>query len=81
MSVVMETGIIRLQDPSRVEDAEALLTHLQQAPDLPIDLQQAGHLHAAVVQLLLAFRPALVGTPRDQFLSTWLMPLLVQNRR
>jgi hypothetical protein len=79
MSVTVEAGLVRLHDPSRVEDAEALLTHLQQQPDCLVDLGQATHLHAAVVQLLLAFRPPLVALPGDPFLLAFLTPLLVQD--
>jgi hypothetical protein len=76
MSVRLEGDIIHLDGACGVADAEPLLTLLQSAPGRGVDLSRAGHLHAAVFQLLLAFRPPCTGAIADSFLGAWLMPAL-----
>lgn len=34
------------------------------------------HLHAALLQTLLAYKPALSAAPTDPFLRRWVLPLL-----
>ncbi len=77
MSVRLAGDVIVLEGPCRVEDAEPLLSLLQAGPDRTVDLTEAGHLHAAVVQVLMALRPTLKGTGQDGFLKTWIIPALV----
>jgi hypothetical protein len=79
MSVAVEGEVVYLRGECRVEDAEPLLALLQAVPGRPLDLSGAGHLHAAVLQLLLAFRPPLVGSAADDFTARWLMPLLAEQ--
>jgi hypothetical protein len=67
----------RLQAEARVEDAEPLLRFLQAQPDGAVDLNGVEHLHAAIIQLLLVFRPPVVGEPADPFLRQWILPLLM----
>jgi hypothetical protein len=76
MTVQLEGDRIRIAGPGVIEDAELLLTLLQADPTRIVDLTEAGHLHAAFVQILLALRPALAGPARDPFVQKWLMPLL-----
>ena len=76
MSLHPEGAVIRLVGEARVEDAEPLLAFLLAAPGRAVDLSAAGPLHAAVVQVLLALRPPLAGTPADAFTARWLLPLL-----
>jgi hypothetical protein len=76
MSVRVEGSVVRLIGECRVEDAEPLIAALQGGAALAVDLTSAGHLHAAVVQVLLALRPPLSGPPGDPFTAEWLVPLL-----
>ena len=76
MSVLLEEGKISLRGNCPVEDAEPLLMLLQSHPDCPVDIDDATNLHAAVLQLLLAFRRELIGHPRDSFLKKWIVPAL-----
>jgi hypothetical protein len=76
MTVLLDGEVIRLDGPSRVEDAETLLAHLRAADSLAVDLGAAERLHTAVVQVLLACRPRLVGASTDPFDAVWLMPML-----
>lgn len=75
MSVELVGNAIVLSGPARVEDAEPLVTLLQEG-GRSVDLTACGPLHAAVLQALLAFRPAVVGPAGDPFVETWLVPLL-----
>jgi hypothetical protein len=76
MSVRVDGSVIRLEGECRVEDAEPLLAALRAGTACSVDLTAAGHLHAAVVQVLMALRPALAGPPADPFTAKWLAPLL-----
>jgi hypothetical protein len=76
MSVLLEEGRVCLRGNCPVEDAEPLLTVLQNHPDCPVDIDDATNLHAAVLQVLLAFRRKLSGQPRDPFLWKWIVPAL-----
>jgi ABC-type transporter Mla MlaB component len=78
MSVLLEQGALVLRGDCAVEDAEPMLALLQQNPGLAVDLTGAGRLHTAIVQLLLAFRPQLVGPAGDPFFDKWLLPQVRQ---
>ena len=76
MSVRREGDAVGLMGDCPVEDAEALMTLLLASPGCPVDLAAAGALHAAVVQVLLALRPALLNQPQDEFTRNWVLPAL-----
>jgi anti-anti-sigma regulatory factor len=76
MSVRLDGNIIVLEGACRVEDAEPLLGWLQADKDIVVDLTDAEHLHTAVLQVLMALRPALKGTPKDAFIRDWITPAL-----
>ena len=59
----------------RVEEAE-VLAGLLAAGVAAVDVSNCRGLHAAVAQVLLAWRPALRGAPGDPFLSEHLLPAL-----
>ncbi|MFH5923011.1 hypothetical protein [Roseomonas xinghualingensis] len=76
MSVRLEGSVIRLEGECRAEDAEPLLSLLQEEAGRVVDLTSAVRLHTAVIQVLLALRPPLAGPAGDPFLARWLAPLL-----
>ena len=76
MGVSLEGDVIHLRGACPVEDAEPLLSLLQGNSGLHIDLRASGHLHTAVIQVLLAFRPVVVGPAADPFVETWLRPIM-----
>lgn len=76
MSVAWDGSCIRLDGHCAVEDAETLAMLLQEDRARTVDLSNARHLHAAVVQALLALRPHTTGFPSDPFTRTWLVPLM-----
>jgi hypothetical protein len=76
MTVTADGATITLQGNCGIDDAETLLGFLQAQPAPMVDLTNATHLHGAVLQLLLAFRPPLSGQATDMFTRTWLIPLV-----
>jgi hypothetical protein len=80
MSVALEADMIRLRGDCPVGDAEPLLALLQEAPRRVVDLTEAGTLHTAVVQVLLALQPEVLGPTSDPFMDRWIAPLLPKRR-
>lgn len=76
MTVTVSGDTIHLTGACLVEDAEPLLLALQADPSRGVDVGTATRLHLAVVQLLLAARPAITGVPGDPFLRDRLLPML-----
>lgn len=68
MSVRLDSECIHLEGLCRVEDAEPLARLLQESPSRTVDLSRCEQLHAAVLQALLAFRPAVAKEPQNDFL-------------
>jgi hypothetical protein len=77
MSVRLDGQTIVLEAPCRVEDAEPLLGWLQADRGRIVDLTKAEHLHAAVLQILMALGPAIKGSGQDPFTRDWVTPVLM----
>ena len=76
MSVRLDQDTILLEGHCRVEEAEPLLAMLQADASRIVDITAADHLHAAVVQVLLAFRASVRGPSRDPFLRNFITSVL-----
>ena len=76
MSLAVDQGIVRLSGQCMAEDAELLLKHLVDGAR-QVDLSECDYLHGAVVQLLMAARPEIIGEPAE-FLRGWLIPLICE---
>ena len=76
MTVVIEKDRILIQGICDADDVEVLMSALRERGPSIVDLSEAGHLHTAILQVLLAFRPSITGTPRDTFIRAWLIPIL-----
>jgi hypothetical protein len=68
----LDDGNIALEGPCPVEDAEPLLQLLQATPGARCDWTRCGHTHSAVIQVILAVRPALVGPCGDPWIEQWI---------
>ena len=64
-------GVILLAGACPVEDAETLLEHLQARREGPVDWSGCTALHTAVLQILMAAKPKLLGECGDEFVRTW----------
>jgi hypothetical protein len=69
MSITREGETVFLSGPCGVEDAEALLRHLAEGVRR-VDLDGCEHIHAAILQLLIAASPKLEGRLPD-FIARW----------
>lgn len=67
-----DNGTILLEGVCSVEDAESLLQLLQATPRAPVDWTRSNHLHTAVLQVILATRPTLVGRCGDPWVAEWI---------
>ncbi len=77
MTVIREgDGVIHLSGTCPVEDADTLLRLLAEDPAALVDWRGCTAAHAAVVQVLMALRPALAGPPAGEFLQRHVAPLL-----
>lgn len=69
MSVRIDQGTILLEGRCTVGDAEELLAAMREAPGASVDMAGVLKLHMAVLQVLLALRPAVTGRPAAGALS------------
>jgi hypothetical protein len=69
-------GTIELTGHCPSEDAETLQRHLLEQPGAIVNWTACEHLHAAVLQILLAANPMLSGMPAGAFLRAHVAPLL-----
>ncbi len=69
MSVRRDGAVIHLEGRCLVDDAEALLVMLREDASLSVDVSRVERLHLAVLQVLLALRPALHGATADPILA------------
>jgi hypothetical protein len=76
MTVRLDGGVAWLEAACGVEDAEALLTCLLSSGASVVDVSNATHLHASVLQVLLAFGPTVAGAPADPFLRRFIVSAL-----
>jgi hypothetical protein len=66
-----ENGTIMLEGSCTAEEAEPLLQMLQGGSLPVLDWTSCIHLHTAVLQVVLAARPALIGPCGDPWVARW----------
>ncbi|HEX5460208.1 MAG TPA: hypothetical protein VFX20_09570 [Steroidobacteraceae bacterium] len=71
-------GCIELVNACPAADAEPLLQLLLATPGATIDWRACEGAHTAVVQVLMAARPRLLGPPADARLEEWLAPVIAR---
>lgn len=69
-------GTIRLEGTCPIDDAEPLLRLLLSHRKAAIDWRACEQAHSAVVQVLLALRPPILGPSASAFLQHHVAPLL-----
>jgi hypothetical protein len=62
---IAENGVVRLSGVCPIEDAETLFRLLADDPAAAVDWSDGARLHTAVVQVLMAIKPSLVGYPAE----------------
>lgn len=73
---VTADGAVWLRGDCPIEDAEVLLGRLAADPEAVVDWTGCQRAHTAVVQVLMAARPAMTGLPAGAFLRCHVAPLL-----
>lgn len=76
MPIAFEADRAVLSGMCGVDAAEPLLAWLSERVEARVDLSDCKHLHAAVLQVLLAARPEMVGEPEDAFVREHVLPCL-----
>jgi hypothetical protein len=66
-----ENETIMLEGNCTAEEAEPLLQMLQDGPRPMLDWTTCSHLHTAVLQVVLAAEPALIGPCGDPWVARW----------
>ena len=72
MTVKAVAGTIVLEGDCPVEDAEMLLNALLDSPGHAVDWRGCQRLHTAVLQVVLAGRPSLIGPCGDPLIESWI---------
>lgn len=70
-----DDGTLRLEGQGTLEDAEILLRHLCVDPQAGVDWSGCEQAHTAVVQVLMACKARVIGTPADAFLRRFVAGL------
>lgn len=76
MTIELRKTVARLEGSCGVEEADELLQWLQANPGGKVNLKSCEHLHAAVLQVLMALQPPLSAEPEDTFLARWVVPAI-----
>ncbi len=71
-----DTETIVLEGNCPVEDAEPLLQMLQATPAAACDWTRCSHVHTAVIQIVLAARPKLIGPCGDPWIDQWITAIV-----
>jgi hypothetical protein len=69
-------GTIRLDGVCPADDAEPLLRLVTDHRDATVDWRGCEKAHTAVIQILLAAKPKLLGPPAGEFLQRRITPLI-----
>ena len=73
---IAPTGTIELTGTCSSEEGEILLQHLSASPNIMVDWRGCEAAHTAVIQVLLATRPRMLGPPASVLLEKWVQPAL-----
>jgi hypothetical protein len=76
VAITYDGNAAHFSDTVGVEEAEVLLAWLQLHPQPTLDLKACTHLHAALVQVLMAARIPVAAWPQDAALTAWLKSAL-----
>lgn len=69
---VRDDGTLQLQGSCEIEDAETLLQILSVDAKVTVDWRLCNYAHTAVIQVLMALQPTLIGPPASDFLTAYL---------
>jgi len=73
---ITPAGNLELTGACSSEEGEVLLQHLLTTPNIMVDWRGCESAHTAVIQVLMAARPTLLGPPASVLLQKWVQPVL-----
>ncbi|MGD0471910.1 MAG: hypothetical protein ABSB70_01695 [Candidatus Velthaea sp.] len=76
MPLQFEQDEIWLIDACGAEEALELVDLLSRPQRPKINLSRCSYLHAALLQTVLAYKPAISQGPTEPFLERWIVPML-----
>ncbi len=79
MAITYDKKLAVFQEAISIEEADGLMEWLIKTPKSKIDLTQCQHLHAAILQVLMAAKPVISAWPQDENLQAWLASALNHN--
>lgn len=79
MSLHIEGDEIWLVDACGAEEALELVDLLLKAERPTINLSRCTNLHAALLQTVLAYKPAVSAEPAEPFLRRWILPFIASS--
>jgi hypothetical protein len=81
MTIRIEDDVVRIEGAAQVADAEPLLSALLDDPTRSVDLTASTRVHSAIIQILVALRPRIIGAPADRFQNGYIAALLDAGKR
>ena len=78
---VSPAGEIELIGVCSSDEGEILLQNLLARPDMMVNWRGCSAAHTAVIQVLMAARPELLGPPDSVVLEKWVQPALAATMR
>lgn len=79
MPIRYEGTVARFDGACTVDEALPLAGWLEGTAGARVDLAACTALHTALLQVLMAVRPAVEVPPDDTFLRRWILPLLERS--
>ncbi|WP_042446162.1 hypothetical protein [Azospirillum sp. B510] len=76
MPIRYDAGLARFEAACTVEDALPFAEWLETTAAPRVDLSACTELHTALLQLLMAAKPAVAAAPEEAFLGRWAAPVL-----
>jgi hypothetical protein len=80
VTISYDKKLAEFTDAISIEDAEILLEWLKKTPKSRLDLKQCTHLHAAILQVMMAANPIIAAWPQAEHLRAWLQAALNQHK-
>ncbi len=76
MPIELNDQTAQFTESVSVEEAETLMAWIQEHPGCAVNFSACEHLHASVLQVLMAFSPEVAQWPNDTNLKQWLQAAL-----
>ncbi len=67
MAIRYEEDVAYFEDVCTVEEAEEFVNWARKVKEPKIDLENMEHMHTALLQSVLFFRPKILNYPKDDF--------------